>query len=149
MVIEYARHVLDECKANSAEFAPKTPCPVVDLMLEQRGIEDMGGTMRLGSYPCDLVPESRAHQAYGVASISERHRHRYEINNDYRRALAEAGMRWSGISPDGELVEIGELCDHPWMVGSQFHPEFQTRPNRPHPLFRDFIGHALKERCGS
>jgi CTP synthase len=100
--------------------------------------------MRLGSYPCDLVAGTRAHSAYGVDRIDERHRHRYEINNVYREQLQEAGIVWSGMSPDGLLVEIGEIVDHPWMVGSQFHPEFQTRPNRPHPLFRDFVGHALE-----
>jgi CTP synthase len=143
MVIEYARHVLGEETANSAEFATNTSCPVVDLMLEQRGIKDLGGTMRLGNYPCQLVPGSKAYQAYGVPSVVERHRHRYEINNLYREALQEAGLLWSGLSPDGLLVEIGELQDHPWMLGSQFHPEFKTRPNRPHPLFRDFVAHAV------
>jgi CTP synthase len=143
MVIEFARHVLGEDTANSAEFSLETACPVVDLMLEQRGIEDLGGTMRLGNYPCQLVPGSRAHQAYGVPSVVERHRHRYEINNFYREALQEAGLLWSGLSPDGLLVEIGELQDHPWMLGSQFHPEFKTRPNRPHPLFREFMAHAV------
>ncbi|MBN1400831.1 MAG: CTP synthase [Anaerolineae bacterium] len=143
MVIEYARHVLGEETANSAEFAIDTSCPVVDLMLEQRGITDLGGTMRLGNYPCQLVPGTKAHQAYGVPAVIERHRHRYEINNCYREVLQEAGLLWSGLSPDGLLVEIGELQDHPWMLGSQFHPEFKTRPNRPHPLFRDFVAHAV------
>ena len=146
MVIELARHVCGFEGANSGEFIPETPYPVVDLMLEQRGITDMGGTMRLGAYPCHLLEGSKARQAYGVDVISERHRHRYEINNGFCDALADAGMLWSGFSPDRKLVEIGELRDHPWMVGSQFHPEFKSRPNRPHPLFRDFVGMALQSR---
>jgi len=144
MVIEFARHVLGDDRANSAEFDPQTPHPVVDLMLEQRNIRDMGGTMRLGSYPCVLVEGTKARRAYGVPQVSERHRHRYEINNRYREVLAKAGMVWSGLSPNGQLVEIGELRDHPWMLGSQFHPEFKTRPDAPHPLFRAFIEAALK-----
>ncbi|MHB0857735.1 MAG: CTP synthase [Anaerolineae bacterium] len=144
MVIEFARQVLMDQRCNSAEFEPDTPYPVVDMMLEQRGISDMGGTMRLGSYPCLLREGTKAHQAYGVDSVSERHRHRYEINNRFREALEAAGMAWSGTSPNGDLVEIGELRDHPWMVGSQFHPEFRTRPNSPHPLFREFVAAALK-----
>ena len=142
MVVEFARYVLHDTRSNSAEFAPDTPHPVVDLMLEQRGITDMGGTMRLGNYPCVLVEGTKARKAYGVERVDERHRHRYEINNDYREILQEAGMIWSGLSPDGQLVEIGEIRDHPWMVGSQFHPEFKTRPDSPHPLFRDFIAAA-------
>jgi CTP synthase len=144
MVIDLARETLGDFHANSSEFCPTTPHPVVDLMLEQRHITDKGGTMRLGSYPCCLLPETRARRAYGVDLVHERHRHRYEINNDYREALQKAGMVWSGLSPDGLLIEIGELRDHPWMVGSQFHPEFKSRPNVPHPLFRDFIGAALQ-----
>ncbi len=144
MVIDLAREVLGDPNVNSAEFAPDTPHPVIDLMLEQRGIANMGGTMRLGSYPCDLVEGSKAHKAYGKKRIAERHRHRYEINNQYREVLQQAGMVWSGLSPDGRLVEIGELRDHPWMVGSQFHPEFKTRPNSAHPLFRDFIAAAIE-----
>ena len=143
MVIEYARHVCCLDEANSGEFMPQTPHPVVDLMLDQRSITDMGGTMRLGSYPCNLVAGSKAQAAYGEDVIAERHRHRYEINNHYREKLAEAGMVWSGLSPDAKLVEIGEVGDHPWMVGSQFHPEFKSRPNRPHPLFREFCRAAL------
>ena len=143
MVIEYARNVCGLQEAHSGEFLPTTPHPVVDLMLDQRSITDLGGTMRLGSYPCHLEEGSKARQAYEADVIDERHRHRYEINNLYRDQLAEAGMLWSGISPDGKLVEIGEVVDHPWMVGSQFHPEFQSRPNRPHPLFRDFCAAAL------
>ncbi|MFO7696624.1 MAG: CTP synthase [Anaerolineae bacterium] len=144
MVIDYARHVLGWTTANSTEFDPETDYPVVDLMLEQRGITDKGGTMRLGRYPCVLQAGTRAHAAYGVDQIDERHRHRWEINNTFRAALEQAGMTWSGASPDGQLVEMGEIHDHPWMVGSQFHPEFKTRPDRPHPLFRDFIGAAIE-----
>ena len=144
MIIDFARQVLGNPRANSAEFNPTTPHPVVDLMLDQRSIVDLGGTMRLGNYPCVLVEGTRARQAYGVDRIVERHRHRYEINNRYRQVLQEAGLVWSGISPDGQLVEIAEFRDHPWMVGSQFHPEFKTRPNAPHPLFRDFIASAIE-----
>jgi CTP synthase len=143
MVVEFARHVLGDARVNSAEFAPNTPHPVIDLMLEQRGITKMGGTMRLGSYPCDLVEGTRAHGVYGQRRVHERHRHRYEINNRYRETLQQAGMVWSGLSPNGQLVEIGEIRDHPWMVGSQFHPEFKTRPDLPHPLFRGFMQAAL------
>ncbi len=146
MIIEFARSALKDDRANSSEFAPDTPHPVVDLMLEQRGITDLGGTMRLGSYPCILRPGTKVRQAYGVDQIKERHRHRYEINNAYRDILEKAGMVWSGVSPDNLLIEIAELRDHPWMVGSQFHPEFKTRPNRPHPLFREFIAQALINR---
>ncbi|OGO04411.1 MAG: CTP synthase [Chloroflexi bacterium RBG_13_56_8] len=143
MVIELARHVLGERSPNSSEFAPNTPHPVIDLMLEQRGIKDMGGTMRLGNWPCHLVEGTKAQQAYDTLLINERHRHRYEINNQYRALLEEAGMVWSGLSPDGQLVEIGEIRNHPWMVGCQFHPEFKTRPNAPHPLFRGFMEAAV------
>ncbi|MHB1295274.1 MAG: CTP synthase [Anaerolineae bacterium] len=144
MVIEFARQVLEDQRCNSAEFAPHTPFPVVDMMLEQRGITDLGGTMRLGAYPCVLREGTKARAAYGVECVSERHRHRYEINNRFRDELEKAGMVWSGTSPNGELVEIGELRDHPWMLGSQFHPELKTRPNTPHPLFLDFVAAALK-----
>ena len=140
MVIEVARNVLGLEKANSTEFDPETPDPVIDLMPDQRGVADKGGTMRLGHYPCKLIPGTKAQAAYGVEMISERHRHRFEFNNDYLRPLDEAGLKVSGISPDGRLVEIAEIADHPWMVGSQFHPEFKSRPNRPHPLFVGFIG---------
>ena len=144
MVIELARQALNDQRVNSGEFAPNTPHPVVDLMLDQRSITDKGGTMRLGSYPCILKEGSKAQGAYGCRRIDERHRHRYEINNRYREVLERAGMVWSGISPDGQLVEIGEIRGHPWMVGSQFHPEFKTRPNRPHPLFRGFVAEAIR-----
>jgi CTP synthase len=143
MVIELARQVFGDGTANSTEFT-QCPHPVVDLMPDQRGIVDKGGTMRLGTYPCALLPGSRAQAAYGAELIHERHRHRYEINNDYRDRLAEAGMVWSGQAPDGHLVEIGELADHPWMLGSQFHPEFKSHPDAPHPLFREFVAAAIK-----
>ncbi len=142
MVIEFARHVFHSQKANSTEFDPKTPYPVIDLLPEQKKIKDMGGTMRLGNYPCQLVPGSRAADAYGESLVNERHRHRFEFNNEFRDKLQQAGMIYSGLSPDGRLVEICELANHPWMVSCQFHPEFGSRPNRPHPLFRDLIGVA-------
>jgi CTP synthase len=145
MIIELARQALGDARANSSEFAPDSPHAVIDLMLEQRGITNMGGTMRLGAYPCELVPGTKAQQAYGALRIQERHRHRYEVNNRYREALQKAGLVLSGLSPDGQLVEVAELRDHPWMVGSQFHPEFKTRPNAPQPLFRAFIGAAIEK----
>jgi CTP synthase len=128
---------------NSTEFDLGTKFPVIDLLPEQRSITDMGGTMRLGLYPCRLVPGTRVGQAYGVPEVQERHRHRFEVNNAYRPLLSQAGMLFSGLSPDGRLVEIAELEDHPWMVGCQFHPEFRSRPNRPHPLFLGFIEAVL------
>ncbi|HKY83414.1 MAG TPA: CTP synthase [Anaerolineales bacterium] len=139
MVIEFARHVLGSEDANSTEFDRSTPHPVIDLLPEQRGIADLGGTMRLGLYPCRLIPGSTAASVYGVPEVSERHRHRFEFNNTYREILGEHGMTYSGISPDGRLVEIAELRDHPYMLGSQFHPEFLSRPNRAHPLFRGLL----------
>ena len=142
MVIEFARHIFNTTEANSTEFETSTPYPVIDLLNEQEDIEDMGGTMRLGNYPCDLLKDSRAANAYGKSWIEERHRHRYEFNNKFRAQLQKAGMICSGLSPDGRLVEICELTDHPWMVSCQFHPEFGSRPGRPHPLFRDFINVA-------
>ncbi|RME43331.1 MAG: CTP synthase [Chloroflexi bacterium] len=146
MVIELARHALGLEEANSTEFNRKTPHPVIDLLPEQRGISDMGGTMRLGAYPCRVRRNTRAWEAYGQELISERRRHRFEVNNEYRAMLERAGLVVSGTSPDGNLVEIAEIADHPWMVGSQFHPEFKSRPNRPHPLFRDFVGAAKQYR---
>jgi CTP synthase len=143
MCVEFARHVLGYENANSTEFDHSTEHPVIDLMLEQRGITDMGGTMRLGLYPCVLKPGTKAAEAYGAPQVEERHRHRFEFNNAYRREFEENGMVFSGISPDGTLVEISEIEDHPFMVGSQFHPEFLSRPMRPHPLFVGFI-HAAK-----
>ena len=142
MVIEFARHVLGSAEPNSTEFDPSTRYPVIDLMPEQKKIKGMGATMRLGSYPCHLLPGSRAARAYGQKVVYERHRHRFEFNNAFRDRLQEAGMIYSGLSPDNNLVEICELADHPWMVSCQFHPEFGSRPARPHPLFRDFIGAA-------
>jgi CTP synthase len=145
MVIEFGRHVLGSEDANSTEFDRSTPHPVIDLMPEQRGIDDMGGTMRLGLYPCRLVEGTEAARAYALPEVQERHRHRFEFNNTYREILFEHGMRFSGLSPDDRLVEIAELKDHPFMLGCQFHPEFLSRPNRPHPLFAAFI-HAAIER---
>jgi len=147
MVIELARHALHSDEPNSTEFDPSTRYPVIDLMADQRDICDKGGTMRLGHWPCRLLPGTRARAAYQTDLVSERHRHRYELNNQYRDLLSQAGIVFSGQSPDGHLVEMAELRDHPWMLGSQFHPEFKSRPNRPHPLFRDFIG-AVQTRAG-
>ncbi len=144
MVIEFARAVLGDPRANSTEFDADTPCPVIDLMPDQRDLEEKGGTMRLGAYPCQIVPGTRAALAYGQPVVYERHRHRFEFNNEYREVLQAAGLIISGLSPDGKLVEIVELADHPWMVGCQFHPEFKSRPTRPHPLFRDFIAAATQ-----
>ncbi len=140
-VIEFARHVGLK-KANSSEFDPQTPYPVIDLLPEQKDIEDKGGTMRLGLYPCKLHEGTWAYDAYKEDLVYERHRHRFEFNNEYREQLTAKGMRISGTSPNDRLVEIIELSDHPWFVGTQFHPEFKSRPNRPHPLFRDFVGMA-------
>ncbi|MCG0276365.1 MAG: CTP synthase [Thermosediminibacteraceae bacterium] len=145
-VIEFARNVCGLEGAHSTEFDPSTPHPVIDLLPEQKKIEEKGGTMRLGRYPCRLVPGTKAMEAYGEELIGERHRHRYEFNNEYRDILEKAGMVISGLSPDGRLVEIIELKNHPWFVGTQFHPEFKSRPNRPHPLFREFIKAALKHK---
>jgi len=142
MVIEFARHVLKSKRPNSTEFDPDTPYPVIDILPEQKKVHEKGGTMRLGNYPCNLVPGTRAAQAYSQNFIQERHRHRYEFNNEFRATLEEAGMVYGGLSPDNRLVEICELANHPWMVSCQFHPEFGSRPSRPHPLFRDFVGVA-------
>ncbi len=139
MCIEFARFVLGSDEPNSTEFDPHTAHPVIDLMPDQRSIEAMGGTMRLGAYPCKLIPGTRAQRAYGVELVYERHRHRFEFNNAYREVLGAAGMIFSGLSPDERLVEIAELADHPFMLGTQFHPEFKSRPNRPHPLFVAFL----------
>ncbi|MEE9508275.1 MAG: CTP synthase [Anaerolineales bacterium] len=139
MVIEFGRHVLGSEDVNSTEFNRNTPHPVIDLLPEQRGVDDMGGTMRLGLYPCQLVAGTKAGSAYELDFIEERHRHRFEFNNTYREILGEHGMVFSGLSPDNQLVEIAEYKDHPFMVGSQFHPEFLSRPNRAHPLFRSFM----------
>ena len=144
MVIELARYALGSTKPNSTEFDASTPYPVIDLRPEQKNIENKGGTMRLGNYPCQLVDGSHAANAYGDSLVYERHRHRFEFNNQFGDLLQEAGMVYSGLSPDGRLVEVCELADHPWMVSCQFHPEFGSRPGYPHPLFRDFIGVAKK-----
>jgi CTP synthase len=145
-VIETARNLCGLKKANSSEFDPATPDPVIDLLPSQRDVDDMGGTMRLGLYPCTLEEGTLAHSSYGEKVIYERHRHRFEVNNHYRTTLQEAGLIFSGLSPDGRLVEIIERADHPWFLAGQFHPEFKSRPNRPHPLFRDFVGAAIKHR---
>ena len=147
MVVELARFALGSDDVNSSEFDRSTAHPVIDLMPDQKGIADMGGTMRLGLYPCQLQPGSVAAQAYQESSVQERHRHRFEFNNAYREILEKAGMRYSGLSPDGRLVEIAELSDHPFMLGTQFHPEFLSRPNRPHPLFVTLL-EAVRERAG-
>jgi len=144
-IIEFARNVAKLPNTNSSEFEPECENPVIALLRSQEGIHDMGGTMRLGAYPCKLRPGSRAAQAYGSQEVSERHRHRYEVSNAYRDLLAEYGMRCSGLSPDGSLVEMIELPDHPWFIGCQFHPELKSRPMRPHPLFAGFVGAALAQ----
>ena len=147
-VIEFARNVCGLEGANSSEFDPATPHPVIDLLPEQEGVVDMGGTMRLGSYPCDLEPGTLAERAYETRHIDERHRHRYEVNPAYHGVLQRHGMALSGMSPDRRLVEIVELPDHPYFIAGQFHPELKSRPTRPHPLFRDFVGAALARRQG-
>ena len=147
MVIEFARHVANLKNANSTEVDEKTPYPVIDLMPEQRSIADLGATMRLGHYPCVLKENTKSYDAYQQPIILERHRHRYELNNQYRSQLEAAGLCFSGVSPDESLVEIAEVTDHPWMVGSQFHPEFQSKPLAPHPLFREFIAAVLAYQC--
>ncbi len=143
MCIEFTRHIVGSDEPNSTEFDAKTPYPVISLMPDQHGLADMGGTMRLGIYPCDLQEGTVAAKAYGERQISERHRHRWEFNNTYRDLLSKHGMVYSGLSPDGRLVEIAEMKDHPFMLGCQFHPEFKSRPNHPHPLFDAFLGAAV------
>lgn len=147
-VVEIARDVLGLQHANTTEIDVDTPHPVIDLMADQAEVIDKGGTMRLGAYPCAIPEGTRARDAYREPLIEERHRHRFEVNNAYRDSLAEAGFIASGQSPDGRLVEMMELREHPWFLGTQFHPELKSRPNRPHPLFRDFVGAALKRRTG-
>jgi CTP synthase len=171
MAIEFARHVLNSREPNSTEFNHNTAYPIIDLMQDQRDISDMGGTMRLGVYPCQLVPGTRAHKAYvsalakagdngapngvhvdsgvGAVTVQERHRHRWEFNNEFRKMMGDAGLVFSGMSPDGRLVEICELRSHPFMLGSQFHPEFKSRPNRPHPLFKAFVEAAIEYDKGA
>ena len=147
-IIEYARNMCGYHDAHSIELDPDTMHPVIALMPDQNDVTDLGGTLRLGSYPCELKDGTLARELYGSSLIHERHRHRYEVNNDYRKPLTDAGMVLSGISPDGHIVEMIELKkeDHPFYVGTQAHPEFKSRPNRPHPLFRGFVAAALKYR---
>ena len=145
MMIDFARSILGLKNADSAEFDKLTPDPVIDLMLEQRGLDQLGGTMRLGLYPCKIKPGTTASALYQAEVVQERHRHRYEFNNAYRQKFEENGMVFSGMSPDGVLVEMAEIKDHPFMVASQFHPEFLSRPNRAHPLFLGFIKAACKK----
>lgn len=143
-IIEFARNVLGLADANSSEINPETENPVIDIMPEQRNVQEMGGTMRLGQYPCVLNPESKSYQLYGASMIYERHRHRYEVNNDYREEFINHGVIFAGTSPDNHIVEMMEIPSHPWFVACQFHPEFKSRPNRPHPLFRGFVSAAAK-----
>ena len=145
-IVEFARNVIGYKDAHSIELNPDTAHPVIALMPDQNGIEDIGGTLRLGSYPCKLKEDSLAKKIYGTELIEERHRHRYEVNNDYRTVLEEHGMVLSGISPDERIVEMIELQNHPWFVATQAHPELKSRPNRPHPLFKDFIGASLNHK---
>lgn len=145
-IIEFARNVLGYADANSAEIDPETTHPVIDIMPEQKGIEEMGGTMRLGQYPCVLNPNSKAYKLYGASMIFERHRHRYEVNNDFREDLLNNGVLFAGTSPDNHIVEMMELPEHPWFVACQFHPEFKSRPNKPHPLFRGFVTAAAEHK---
>ena len=145
-IVEYARNVIGYTDAHSVELDPNTTHPVIALMPDQNGVEDIGGTLRLGAYPCVLDKDSRAYQLYGQENISERHRHRYEVNNDYRAVLTENGLRLSGLSPDGRIVEMCELTEHPFFVATQGHPELKSRPNRPHPLFKGFVEAALENK---
>jgi CTP synthase len=145
-VVEFARNVLGLQEANSSEFDPQTPYPVIDLMNTQRNVSDKGGTMRLGNWVCCLTPDTRTYNSYGEPIVFERHRHRYEFNNEYRKRMEAHGLIVSGRSADNSLVEVVEVKDHPWFVASQFHPEFKSRPNRPHPLFRDFVGASINHQ---
>ena len=145
-VIEFARHAAGLKGAHSSELFPETPYPVIDIMPDQKGIEDLGGTMRLGAYPCVLKEGTKSYEAYGQKEVEERHRHRYEFNNQYRDLLIEKGLTIAGTSPDERLVEIVEVEDHPWFVGVQFHPEFLSRPNKAHPLFQEFVAACLKTK---
>jgi CTP synthase len=145
-VVEYARHICGMSGANSVEFDRDAPAPVIDLMPDQKGVMEKGGTMRLGAYPCVLEKGSLAADAYGTTTISERHRHRYEVSNRFRDAIAQKGLVLSGLSPDGRLVEMIEFRDHPYFVGCQFHPEFKSRPHMPHPLFSRFVRAALERQ---
>lgn len=143
-IVEFARHVCGFNDAHSIELDPQTTHPVIHLMADQDGVEDIGGTLRLGSYPCTLTEGSLAQKLYNQTEITERHRHRYEVNNYYRKDLEAGGMQLSGLSPDGRIVEMCEISDHPWFIATQAHPEFKSRPNRPHPLFKGFVGAALE-----
>jgi CTP synthase len=147
-IIEFSRSVCGLAQAHSAEWERDTSDPVICLMDSQRQITDLGGTQRLGAYTARLAPGSRSAEIYGGQEISERHRHRYEVNNEYRPQLEDAGMRISGTSPDGNLVEMIELPDHPWFVATQAHPELKSRPDHPHPLFASFVGAAVARRNG-
>ncbi len=148
-IVEFARHKCGMDDAHSIELDPNTLHPVIALMPDQNGVEDIGGTLRLGSYPCKLDPESKAYELYGTELIHERHRHRYEVNNDYRSQLTDNGMRLCGLSPDGRIVEMLEIPDHPWFIATQGHPELKSRPNRPHPLCDGFVGAALEHSEGN
>ena len=145
-IIEFARNVCGMHDAHSIELDPNTTHPVISLMPDQNGVEDIGGTLRLGSYPCVLDKTSKAYTLYGDETIAERHRHRYEVNNDYRNALVEKGMKLCGLSPDGRIVEMIELSDHPWFLATQAHPELKSRPNRPHPLFKGFVEASIQTK---
>jgi CTP synthase len=146
--IEFARNVAGLAGANSSEFDERSPHPVIHLMSDQQSVSDKGGTMRLGSYLCKLGEGTLAQKMYGVNEIGERHRHRYEFNNAYREQLTAKGLVLSGLSPDGRLVEIVELKNHPWFLATQFHPEYRSRPHHPHPLFSGFVGAALRKKLG-
>ena len=143
MVVEFARNLLGLEHANSSEIDPETPYPVIDIMPDQQSVTEKGGTMRLGDYPCELLTGTQTQKAYGQHLVHERHRHRFEVNNSFRESLESVGLLAAGVSPDGNLVEITEVVDHPFMLGVQFHPELLSRPNRPHPLFREFLGAAM------
>lgn len=143
-IVEFARHVLGYADAHSSELNPNTTHPVIHIMPDQHNVTDLGGTLRLGAYKCVLDENSKAYELYGEKVIEERHRHRYEVNNEYRDVLIENGMQLCGISPDGRIVEMIELKDHPWFVATQAHPEFKSRPNKPHPLFKGFVAAALE-----
>ena len=144
-IVEFARHVIGYEDAHSAELMPSTTHPVIHLMPDQNGVTDIGGTLRLGSYPCVLDRSSKAFSLYQEEIIQERHRHRYEVNNDYRKVLSDHGMMLCGLSPDGRIVEMVELPSHPWFIATQAHPELKSRPNRPHPLFKGLIAAALEQ----
>ena len=148
-VVEYARHVCGFANADSTECAPDTPHKVIYKLRDLLGVDELGGTMRLGSYPCELAPGTQAHEAYGVSAIAERHRHRYEFNRAFEAALVEQGLRISGQSPDGKFVEVIELPEHPWFVAVQFHPEFQSKPRQPHPLFARFVAATHRHKLGA